>query len=278
MSEHSSSPSGILRWRRERPSPVLAIAMHCGHSVRPELRARMVATEAQRLTEEDPGTDRLLSVFPVAIWTETSRFEVDINRPRPAAAYTTPDTCWGIQLYRQLPTPEQLERSRRRHDEAWETIDRMVDKAVDHFGFCILLDFHSYCYRREDPRAVWWQTPQMPVFNLGTRGAHPRFAGLNRALLDSLRPLRWCGRPVTVGENTVFGGGTVHLRQQQRHPSRVVVPSLELVKVFMDEHSGEFYEPGFTALVQQVQRAWVEVLDRLPELLDLADTPGFGWR
>ncbi len=278
MSLHRSEPTGILEWRIERPSPVLAIAMHAGHDVRPELLERMAAPEAARLTEEDPGTDRLLDAFPVAIRTDVSRFEVDINRPRARAAYTTPETCWGIQLYRELPTDEQLEASRRRHDEAWAAIDRLVDDAVERFGFCVLLDVHSYCYRRDDPSLSWWDSGK-PVFNLGTRGTHPRFAALNTALLDALRPQRWAGRPVTVGENVIFGGGTVHRRQQARHPDRVVVPSLELLKVFMDELTGEVYEPGFTAMIEQTSQAWVAVLDRLPELLpDLAGEPGFSWR
>ncbi len=279
MTEHASAPTGILCWRQDRPSPVLAIAPHAGHQVRDELLPSMVASEAQRLTEEDPGTDRLLRPFPVAIWTQTSRFEVDLNRPRHSSAYTTPDTCWGIRLYDELPTEGLLERSRQRHDEAWAALDALVDAAVEEFGFCVLLDFHSYCYRREDPSALWWEHPEKPVFNLGTRGAHPRFRALNRALLGILRPLRWQGRAVTVGENTVFGGGTIHKRQQQRHPGRVVVPSLELVKVFMDEHTGVFCEPDFTHLIQEVTAGWVAVLDRLPELLpDLAVQRPYVWR
>ena len=279
MGEHASSPTGILRWRIDRPSPVLALAPHAGHDVRPELLRQMVASDAQRLTEEDPGTERLLEPFPVAIHTPVSRFEVDINRPRSSSAYTTPDTCWGVKLYDALPSTDTIERSRARHDEAWAAIDALVDDAVARFGFCVLLDFHSYCYRREDPTVIWWEHPERPVFNLGTRGAHPRFRALNTALLDALRPLQWQGRTVTVGENSVFGGGTLHRRHQARHPGRVVVPSLELVKVFMDEHSGVFHEPDFTHLVRQVCDAWSAVLDRLPELVpDLAGQPGFSWR
>jgi N-formylglutamate deformylase len=279
MSWERSEPTGILRWRTRRPSPVLAIAMHAGHEVRPELLRCMAATEAQRLTEEDPHTDRLLEAFPVAITTRVSRFEVDINRVRERAAYTTPDTCWGIRLYRELPTQAQLEASRRRHDEAWAAIDRLVDSAVARFGFCVLLDIHSYCYRRDDPSLLWWEQTGKPVFNLGTRGAHPRFAALNTALLEALRPLSWRGRPVSVGENVVFGGGTVHNRQQRRHPGRVVVPSLELLKVFMDELTGELYEPDFSAMVAELCEAWVAVLDRLPELVpELVPREGFRWR
>jgi N-formylglutamate deformylase len=279
MSEHRSSPTGILRWRIDRPSPVLAIAPHAGHEVRPELLRHMVASEAQRHTEEDPGTERLLAPFPVAVHTRVSRFEVDLNRPRYRCAYTTPDTCWGIRLYDRLPPPASLERSRQLHDEAWAALDALVDDAVERFGFCVLLDFHSYCYRREDPAALWWEQPEKPVFNLGTRGAHPRFRALNVALLDALRPLAWQGRPVTVGENVVFGGGTIHRHQQDRHPGRVVVPSLELVKVFMDERSGVFHEPDFTHLIERTTAAWVAVLDRLPSLLpELAGDPGFRWR
>ncbi len=277
MTAAQSQPTGIFRWRIDRPSPVLAMAVHAGHGMRHELLPWLAASGQTRRVEEDPGTDRLLEPFPVALWTETSRFELDLNRPRHTAVYQGPETCWGIQLWRELPPPAVLERSRDRHDEAWAVIDRLVDQAVDRFGYCVLLDFHSYCWRRERALPHWWDDPGRPFFNLGTRGAHPRFRALNQALLDALRPIEWEGRPVTVGENEIFGGGTIHRRQQGRYPDRVVVPSLELKKVFMDEHTGTFYEPGWGELVRATSQAWYGVLADLPRLLpDLAKESPFG--
>ena len=246
---------------------MLALAVHAGHAMRDELLPWLQASGRTRRTEEDPGTDRLLEPFPVAIHTETSRFELDLNRPRHTAAYTGPETCWGIQLWREIPPDEVLERSRARHDEAWAQIDRLVDDTVERFGYCVLLDFHSYCWRRERELPHWWDDPGRPFFNLGTRGAHPRFRALNQALLDALRPIEWRGRRVTVAENEIFGGGTIHRHQQARYPDRVVVPSLELKKVFMDEHGGEFYEPGWSQLVHATSQAWYAVLEDLPRLL-----------
>jgi N-formylglutamate deformylase len=267
MATHQSQPTGILRWRIDAPSPVLALAAHAGHAMREELQPWLHASERTRRVEEDPRIDRLLEPFPVALWTEASRFEIDLNRPRHAAVYLGPETCWGIQLWRELPPSHVLERSRRGHDEAWAAIDRLVDDAVERFGFCVLLDFHSYCWRRERELERWWDDPGRPFFNLGTCGAHPRFRALNQALLDALRPIRWQRRPVTVGENETVRGGSIHRRQQRRHPGRVVVPSLEIKKVFMDEHSGDFYEPGWTRLAEQTTAAWYRVLEDLPALL-----------
>ena len=99
------------------------------------------------------------------------------------------------------------------------------------------------------------------------------------ALLAAYRPIHWQGRPVTVGENVIFLGGGIHHRQQRRYPERVLVPSLEFKKVYMDEHAGSFYEPHFSRLVADTLAAHVSVFDRLPELLPgLVSARSFSWR
>ncbi len=262
-----SQPTGILRCRIDKPSPVIAIAVHSGHRVRSELLPNLEASEAQRLYEEDPGTDQLLEPFPIAITSDTSRFEVDLNRRRENCVYLGPETCWGIELWNMFPTAEQQERSRARHDEAWAFLDGLVDQAVQRFGYCVLLDYHSYCWRRERHVPHWWDDPGRPFVNLGTRDTHPRFRGVLDALLASIRPLEWKGRRLTVGENVIFEGGNIHRHQNARYPDRVLVPSIELKKVFMDEHAGTFHEPEFSKLVREFNTAVYGVLDRLPELL-----------
>ncbi len=278
MPEIRNTPSGIMRYRALRPSPVVAMAVHSGSELRPEVRALHKVGKAVYRYDEDPGTERFLTPFPIAAWALTSRFETDLNRPEAGAIYLDPETCWGIDLWREPPSAELLARTMKRYHEAQALIDSLVDQAVEHFGYCVLLDFHSYNYQREGAVARWWEDGK-PAVNLGTGGTHPRFRPLIDALGEALGQVCWQERALTVGENIVFKGGALHTRQQNRYPGRVCVPSLEFKKIFMDESKGVFYEPAFSGLVREVSQTIVGVLDRLHLLLpELAGDKFVAWK
>lgn len=260
MSVAATSPTGIMKVRRDAPSPVVALAIHAGHGLREELVPLSAPSEAERFYEEDPFTDWLLEPYPVAAWSEVSRFEVDLNRPEETAVYRDAGMCWGIVPWR-APLPEAvLERSRARHREAMALLDALVDEAVARFGVAVVLDFHSYNYQRTQRVPAWWEDLSKPVVNLGTRESPPRFRPLLDALLVELGGVRWQQRPITVGENVVFKGGYVHGRLQARHPDRVLCPSIELKKVFMDEQTGQLDREGFARLVGDVHSAIARAL------------------
>lgn len=257
-----TSPTGILHFRKDADSPVLALAIHAGHELREEVRPLSAPSEMTRRYEEDPYTERLLAPFPIAVWTETSRFEVDLNRPEETCVYLSADMCWGIVPWRASLPAEVIERSRARHREAMAFLDQLVDEAVVRHGFAVVLDFHSYNYQREKPVPAWWEDLSKPCINLGTIESHARFRPLLDAMLEEFGKIEFAGRPVTVGENVIFKGGYVHKRLQARHPDKVVCPSIELKKIFMDEHSGELQEEAFARLAQDVDQAILRALER----------------
>ena len=260
------------------PTPVLALAVHAGHEIRDELVLRMAVSEDLRLYEEDPLTDRFARKFPIAAWATASRFEVDLNREEEKAVYMTPDMAWGIHVWNDPPTPEMKKRSLDRWHEGQRFVDGLVDRAVEQFGYCILLDFHSYNYQRDKEVPDWW-AEEKPAINLGTREAHPRFRKVLDAILEAFGRIEWDGRPVTVRENFPFKGGYVHRRQQARHPDRVLVPSIEMKKIFMNEREGGFLEPGFPKLLDDTVIAVCGVMERLHELLpDLTGRIPLEWR
>jgi N-formylglutamate amidohydrolase len=230
--------------------------------MREELLPLSAPTEAIRLYEEDPYTERLLAPFPVAVWTDVSRFELDLNRPEETAVYLDACMCWGIVPWRAPLPPDVLERSREKHREAMACLDALVDEAVERFGKAVVLDLHSYNYQRQGPVPAWWEDLSKPAINLGTLDSHTRFRPLLDALLEEFARVRWGDRPVTVGENVVFKGGYVHRRLQARHPEKVVCPSIELKKIFMDEHTGELQEEAFAKLVTDVDDAILRAIDR----------------
>ena len=77
--------------------PVIATAIHDGHTLRPALHDRIALDEQSRWREEDPLTSLLTQVGDARLRVRTSRFEVDLNRPRAGAIYATPEASWGLE-------------------------------------------------------------------------------------------------------------------------------------------------------------------------------------
>ena len=92
----------------DAPGPVIATAIHAGHDLRPEIASRIAVDDATRLREEDPFTDRLTAVGGSTVVVHRSRFEVDLNRPREDAVYRLPEDAWGLDLWREQPSPDEL--------------------------------------------------------------------------------------------------------------------------------------------------------------------------
>src|SRR5687767_4327287 len=80
----------------ESALPLVTTAIHAGHDLRPELAERIALDPLTRRREEDPYTDRIPAAGGRPIVVHRSRFEVDLNRPRHACVYRTPDEAWGL--------------------------------------------------------------------------------------------------------------------------------------------------------------------------------------
>ncbi len=81
--------------------PVIATAIHDGHAMRPSLEPHLALGAEDRRREEDPLTGVLTSVGDVRIRLDTSRFQVDLNRPIPGACRSgmrlCPSTRWNAR-------------------------------------------------------------------------------------------------------------------------------------------------------------------------------------
>ena len=84
-------------------SPVLATAIHNGHTVRADIEALMAISAEERLREEDPFTEFVTRDVPNRIVFHRSRFEIDLNRPREGAVYLSPEQAWGLDIWKQRP-------------------------------------------------------------------------------------------------------------------------------------------------------------------------------
>nr|MCU0555489.1 N-formylglutamate amidohydrolase [Syntrophales bacterium] len=156
-------------------TPALAVAIHAGHNVRGELLPLMRISEADRLFEEDPATDRMIRGAANAVWGLDSRAEYDLNRPVERAVPLTAEHFWGVQVYREAPTLAMVQRSLEKHEAFYRFIGSCIRVLLERFGVCVVYDIHSYNLSRQIEKGI----ANPPVFNLGT------------ALLDRSR---WGGR------------------------------------------------------------------------------------
>jgi N-formylglutamate deformylase len=82
-------------------SPLLATAIHDGHDIRQGIGNYLNIDESERLREEDPCTGFFTDISESRIVVNTSRFEVDVNRPRDGAVYSNPEQAWGLNVWKE---------------------------------------------------------------------------------------------------------------------------------------------------------------------------------
>ena len=130
------------------PTPIVTAAIHDGHQLSEEISKLIALDDDEQLREEDPYTGIWAGVSKNHIISNISRFEFDLNRPPEKAIYLTPEDAWGLQVWkRQLPE-EILEKSRARYAEFYRIIHQGIEGLVERFGTIVILDLHSYNYRR----------------------------------------------------------------------------------------------------------------------------------
>lgn len=156
-------------WTIEQGSgPVASVAIHDGHGMRSELAGLLAINEKDRLREEDPFTARLTEIAHNRIIVKSSRFEVDLNRPRDKAVYRTPDDAWGLNVWKQDLSEDVIERSLVRYDAFYNEAFRLLKHLEDSYGRFIVLDLHSYCHRRNGPNTEPEPSEENPDINIGT--------------------------------------------------------------------------------------------------------------
>ncbi len=267
----ATSAKGSTTLEFIEPSPILGIALHHSHRVRPELAERMVISPVDRWREEDPETHRFIRSTTHRLTPNQSRYEVDMNRPPDTAVYLSPEMAWGNQIWREKPTPDQLERTQEKWYEHHTLIDAAVQDAIERFGQAIVLDIHSYNYQRDGPTA--WRTDGQPCINLGTE--HLDLDEQGRELVDwflaGLEGHTLLGEEMLVQENAVFQGGYLNRRLSRTYGPRCITLSVEYKKVYMDELTGQVLE----AETEDLARQFDETLGALAERLGgpLLDKP-----
>jgi hypothetical protein len=220
--------------------PVVAVALHDGHDVRPEVAALFALTEADRWREEDPFTATWTVFADTQIVVKRSRFEFDLNRPREKAVYIKPEDAWGLNVWQSLPSKEMLVRSLAEYDAFYTTIERVFTDLERRFGRFVVFELHTYNHRRLGAQALPADPRYNPEINLGTGTLErDRWSPVIESFLTDLQNFDFLGRQLDVRENIRFRGGYFPYWVHQKFPHSACVLSIEVKKFFMDEWTNE---------------------------------------
>lgn len=231
--------AAFWEWRNGGEGPVVASAIHGGHELRAEVAACLALSEADRLREEDPFTEKWTEVAPHRILVLRSRFEVDLNRPREGAIYRRPEDAWGLKLWRHEPAESMLEKSLAEYDRFYAGVEGRLREIEARFGHFALFDIHSYNHRRAGPDAAPEAAEKNPEVNVGTASADRGLWGpLIERFVVELGAADFLGRRLDVRENVKFFGGHFPRWVHRRFPKTGCALALEFKKTFMDEWSG----------------------------------------
>lgn len=231
-------------WRNSGEGPLVASAIHGGHELRVEVAACLALSEADRLREEDPFTEKWTAVAPHRIQVFRSRFEVDLNRPREAAIYRKPEDAWGLKLWRQQLPESAVEKSLAEYDRFYAGVESRLREIEARFGHFVIFDIHSYNHRRSGPDAAPEAEEKNPEVNVGTASADRGLWGpLIERFVAELGAADFLGRRLDVRENVKFFGGHFPRWVHRSFPKTGCALALEFKKIFMDEWSG-VADPG----------------------------------
>ncbi len=219
--------------------PVVAVSLHSGHAVRPELVTAMALPQADRTREEDTAIDRLATVTRARALVYASRFEVDLNRPPDRAVYRTPEEAWGLRVWRRSPSEAMLAGSLRIHHAFYSQMGQALERLRTRFGRFVVLDLHSYNHRRNGPSSPPAKPHGAPEINLGTQSVNREAWG---PFIDRFAAELRCGTAsahgLDVRENVKFFGGYFPRWVNARFGRLGCAIALEFKKTYMDEWSG----------------------------------------
>ena len=247
--------------------PVVTTAIHAGHELRPEVSEMIVLDERTRLREEDPFTDLIAAGAETPVVANRSRFEVDLNRPRDRAVYSSASESWGLDPWKSDVPGDVAERSLAVHDEFYSELAQALDRLATRGPF-VVFDVHSYNHRRGGVDAPPAPAAENPEVNVGTGSlGRDRWAPVVAALVEGLRETTLHGRCLDVRENVKFEGAQLARWIHQRYPGRGCALALEFKKTFMDEWTGAVdprHLVGLQDALADVVPAVSDSLERVP--------------
>jgi len=235
---------GIWKISVKEYVPLVCVALHDGSGFPLELEQHCLLASTERIFEEDPHTAELVVSQPIVLSGMDSRYYYDLNR---SAEHCDQATVFGRQVWKNDVHPLSS-LAKQRHDKFYALFKVLVDKLVELFGYCLIIDIHSYNYSRIDR--------ETPLFNLGTanykREEEHAFA---RQWKKALADIKFPGIKLPVAENDVFKGEGYLLQWVQREfPKTCPTICLDIKKIYCDEVTGKIYPLQFRRLTRKLNK------------------------
>ena len=251
-------------WRAtEGDRPFIAVALHDGHYVRPEVDRLLAISADERQREEDPFTALWTDIAETRLVVLRSRFEVDLNRPRHEAVYLKPEDSWGLKVWKSAPFPEMLERSLKEYDAFYAEVDRLCRRLKERYGHFVIYDLHTYNHCRQgiDVPAATLHNPEI---NLGTESLNREYwQPVVERFISEMRQFDFLGRHLDVRENVKFPGGHFAEWVHANYPDSGCVLAIEVKKFFMNEWTHQVDLTELSAVHQALKNSVAGVLSEL---------------
>ena len=246
--------------------PIVAVALHDGHYVRPEVEQLLAISHRDRLREEDPYTASWTDIAKTKVVVLRSRFELDLNRPRDRAIYLQPKHAWGLKVW-QEPLPQALiDESLALYDAFYATIKRICQQLEQRYGRFVIYDLHTYNHYRQGVDAPPAAELYNPEINLGTGTLNRQYwqPVVERFIYD-MRHFDFFGRQLDVRENVKFQGGYFSQWVHQHFPHSGCVLAIEVKKFFMNEWTGKLDDAKMSAIHEALKLSVSGVLEELQQ-------------
>jgi N-formylglutamate amidohydrolase len=248
----------------EGEGQILAVAIHNGHELREEVADIMALDDASRFREEDPYTGTWASIVSSRIVAYRSRFEVDLNRPRDKAVYLNPADAWGLNVWKEQPSPGVIAGSLTRYDGFYAQLHRLCSRMEKEHSHFIVFDLHSYNHRRQGSDGPPADQDGNPEINIGTGTMNRElWASLVDRFIEELRAFDFLGRHLDVRENVKFYGGQLPRYIHEHFPNSGCALAIEVKKFFMDEWSGTVDGVQLKEIRQALRETIPVILDEL---------------
>ncbi len=229
---HAEVESGSFIVKIDEYTPIICAAIHNGHKLRPELEKSFSLSDDERLYEEDPHTDELISSFPIQLIGNDSRFEYDLNRAKTLSTYFK--TAWEKQVWQKPLSQAQRAKSHNKHQAFYNVLEAIIQVVEKQFNNAIVFDIHSYNYKRIEQ--------DTPTFNIGSGQIDvERWGSVVNQFEKQLNRITLPNLDVRAATDEVFHGRGYFISHVNAHFDNTLVLPTEVKKIFMDESSGDVY-------------------------------------
>lgn len=244
----------------KKDSPLIALALHDGHYIPPEVLAYINLSENERFREEDPYTAYMADLPVNKVIVNTSRFYVDLNRFEDQAIYKQPKDAWGLHVWKsEFPTELEAKQLDYYH-QFYSEMDSLMQNVIQNHGYFIILDIHSYNHRRENA-TLEAEKSENPEINIGSENNHSKWRSAISNYTNFLSRCTINGHSPDVRENIKFKGGGFSQWVNQHYTEQGCIISIEFKKTFMDEWTGR----GYIDHIQDIHQALIESIPFLNE-------------